>query len=277
MKRLIKLIISKFYLFCKRYIRNYNELPTNYFQKDSTSTYLEGSGTKKHNYSIVLSENSNLIIGKNVTIKNAKIMVRDNSIFEIGDNCVIEDTDINIQHFSSAIFEPFVITGKSHLVRASIIVNKAEALLKHHSRFYAEKLQIRFGGFFQFGEYSGISHSSEIRCENKVVIGKNALISYDVCIYDTNAHSTDFKVREKIIHENYPRGPIEKEERKPDTKPVIIGHNVWIGKGATVTKGAKIGDNVIIGMRTNIGGVSVPENAICVSDRPRIISTTKTQ
>lgn len=48
----------------------------------------------------------------------------------------------------------------------------------------------------------------------------------------------------------------------PDPGPdTIIGNDVWIGQGATLLPGAKVGDGVIIGAKAVVGG-EVPAYSI---------------
>jgi acetyltransferase-like isoleucine patch superfamily enzyme len=53
-------------------------------------------------------------------------------------------------------------------------------------------------------------------------------------------------------------------------EPVHIGNYVWIGMNATIAPGSVIGDGAIIGMGTVVSG-SIPENAIVVNSKPRIV------
>lgn len=53
----------------------------------------------------------------------------------------------------------------------------------------------------------------------------------------------------------------------PDTE---IGNDVWLGDGATVLPGAKIGNGVIVGARAVVGG-EIPDYAIVVGNPGRIL------
>lgn len=53
----------------------------------------------------------------------------------------------------------------------------------------------------------------------------------------------------------------------PDT---VIGHDVWIGDGATVLPGARIGSGVIIGAGAVVGG-TVPDYVVVAGNPARII------
>lgn len=53
----------------------------------------------------------------------------------------------------------------------------------------------------------------------------------------------------------------------PDT---VIGHDVWIGDGATTLPGARIGSGVIVGAGAVVGGV-VPDYAVVAGNPARVI------
>ncbi len=62
------------------------------------------------------------------------------------------------------------------------------------------------------------------------------------------------------------------EETKPATSPVSIGDDVWIGQEVTITKGTRIGNRCIVGIRTILGSGVVEDDSIVVAGKPRIIS-----
>lgn len=77
----------------------------------------------------------------------------------------------------------------------------------------------------------------QITCANEIRIGNHVLVGQNVFISD-NDHG-----RADATAIGVP--PIE---RKLFSKgPVIIGNNVWIGRGAVILAGVTIGDNAIIG------------------------------
>ena len=45
---------------------------------------------------------------------------------------------------------------------------------------------------------------------------------------------------------------LKKHDCKTQTAPVIIGNNVWIGGGAIILPGVTIGDNVVIGIGSDV-------------------------
>lgn len=91
----------------------------------------------------------------------------------------------------------------------------------------------------------------QISAINKVVLGDNLLVGQGVYISD-NAHGNADKTAIDIP-------PI----KRPLTSkgPVIIGKNVWIGRGAVILSGVTVGDNAIIGANSVITK-DVPANSV---------------
>ena len=50
----------------------------------------------------------------------------------------------------------------------------------------------------------------------------------------------------------------------------VVGHDVWLGQGATVLPGARIGSGVIVGARAVVGG-TVPDYAIVAGNPARVL------
>lgn len=83
------------------------------------------------------------------------------------------------------------------------------------------------------GNYVTINHGSYIIATNSIEIGDNCLFGEYVSIRD-NDHAwldKNTPIRDQgFVH-----------------KPIKIGHDVWIGRGAVICKGVNIGDGAIIG------------------------------
>ncbi|HXC03779.1 MAG TPA: acyltransferase [Bacteroidia bacterium] len=206
--------------------------------KNSTLTMEEDV---QFNGNLHIGENCKVYIGKNCTLDQATFYIQKGSEMHISDHCV----------FDAPAQFPNVIRLEDH----------CKLHLSEHARVQAEVV-IRFGGSVTMGTWSSINYLSEIRCDEQVDIGSYCLISYEVCIYDTNTHSTDWQERRKRI-------PLRaSEETKPATAPVHIGNDVWIGKGATILKGVSVGDRSIIGIRTVVSSGSYPDDSRIVSQKP---------
>lgn len=199
------------------------------------------------NGDIIIGENCKVIIHKKCVINNYHFNITNHSVVEIGEGCVFgikgqETPYVNVDNGTFQLAE-----------KAIILAN----------------ISVRFGGQLLIGKHCGISYGSEIRCEDLIKIGEYVRISYEVCIYDSNTHSTDWKKRRERIEIGYPHGIWE--ETKPDTKPIRIGNDVWIGKGATVLKGCIIGNRSIVGIRTVVSNKKILDDCIVVTADPRII------
>ena len=59
-----------------------------------------------------------------------------------------------------------------------------------------------------------------------------------------------------------------------NTKPVVIGSNVWISDKVTITKGVKICDNVVIGANSVVTK-DIPSNSLAVGVPAKVIRVIK--
>jgi acetyltransferase-like isoleucine patch superfamily enzyme len=83
-------------------------------------------------------------------------------------------------------------------------------------------------------------------CAQRITIVKRVIISYGVTIADSDFHPTDPAARKLDAIANSPYGD---KTLRPyiETSPVEIGDDVWIGIGAIILKGVKIGARARIG------------------------------
>lgn len=92
------------------------------------------------------------------------------------------------------------------------------------------------GARVEIGPRTYLNRRTEVMCRERVTIGADCAISWDVSITDTDYHSID---------------------GQPDTAAVTIGDHVWVGARATVLKGVEIG-----------AGAVVAAGSVVVSDVP---------
>lgn len=218
----------------------------------------------------------NIVVGaeSNVTIEAGVVIDSD---MAIGDGCAVVfkrnsrliNTSFYVNNGSTVELGEGAIINSPVSPQSSVQIDNGTFRLHDRAHVMSTSVLVRFGGTLTIGSYTGIAYDSEIRCEEKVDIGAYNMISYRVCIYDTNTHSTDWRERRKRIEHCYPEGVWE--ETKPATKPVWIGDDVWIGKEVTITKGARVGNRCIIGIRTVLGAETVEDDSIVVAGKPRII------
>lgn len=104
------------------------------------------------------------------------------------------------------------------------------------------------------GEKCFINFNCTILDEAKVIIGDNAFIGPNVSIF-TACHPLQPERRNKLIQW---------------AKPVIIGHNVWIGGNVTFLPGVSVGDNVVIGAGSVVTK-KFPSNVVIGGNPAKII------
>lgn len=245
---------------------------------------------------ILVADNSHVLIGPNTLVHDIKVQGAYSSI-HIGADSTLKTPLIAGSHsqidmgINTVIGRYWIAAGDHAIMRLGngVILDSPEhdpagCSIDHGTLVVADlahleaSVAIRFGGTLRIGRYAGIGSGSEIMCHRRIDIGDYALISWNVSIYDTNGHSTDWRERRHIIEIGYPVGAVEENRPKSDVanrpvaEPVSIGNDVWIGKNAMITKGCIIGDRSILGMGTCVGAMVIDEDSVVVNQRPRVIS-----
>ena len=111
------------------------------------------------------------------------------------------------------------------------------------------KIVVRNGAKLELGNKSFINVDSKIYCKDNIKIGNNTFIGEEVIIRDTDEH---------CINESC------------NTKPIIIGNNVWIGMRSIILKGITIGDGAVIASGS-IVTKNVPPNTLVGGNPAKII------
>jgi len=113
---------------------------------------------------------------------------------------------------------------------------------------HREDAQITIGNSCGF---SGVT----IAAAKSIKIGENVLCGANVVITDFDWHSLD---------------PHNRLTQEPNSLPIEIGNNVWLGLDVVVLKGASIGSNTVIGACSLVTG-HIPDNVIAAGNPCRII------
>jgi acetyltransferase-like isoleucine patch superfamily enzyme len=107
------------------------------------------------------------------------------------------------------------------------------------------------GTVVKIGEHTGFS-GTVIGAFAGITIGNHVKCGANTLITDADWHPED--------------------PRSGQPRPVVIGDNVWLGTGATVLKGAKIGANTVIGANSVVTG-EIPANVVAAGNPCRVIRT----
>lgn len=117
-----------------------------------------------------------------------------------------------------------------------------------------------YGENIHIGKNSFLNFNCILLDDNRITIGKNALIGPSVQIY-TAGHPISAK--ERIITD-----PVDRYLTQ--SQPVSIGDNVWIGGNTLIMPGVTIGHNVTIGAGS-IVTKSIPENCLAMGNPCRVV------
>lgn len=144
-----------------------------------------------------------------------------------------------------------VITGRLRLVGTTRLSIGAHAVLR-------QSVRVDGGGEVTIGAHTRLNGDCWIGASTLVTIGEWCLIS-DCAIFDNDFHN------------------VEPDERhlppRPEVAaPIHIGHNVWIGTRALVTKGSVIGADSVVGAGAVVRG-AVPEGVVVIGNPATVVRT----
>jgi acetyltransferase-like isoleucine patch superfamily enzyme len=118
------------------------------------------------------------------------------------------------------------------------------------------------------GRWSWIGHGSKIRVhEGELRIGAKTVLGQE-CTISSFQHVSigrECIVADRVMLIDFDHGVVEVErpirEQGIYKRDVRIGHNVWIGYGASFLRGVTVGDNAVVGTYTVVNR-DVPANAV---------------
>ena len=138
-----------------------------------------------------------------------------------------------------------------------------ETLVKGYIDYCGNNVNIephcRFDYALKIGDYSGIGEHSELYGD--ITIGNDVMMGTNCLIYTVNHRFDDTSV------------PMRKQGNQ-DSKPVVIGNDVWIGGRVTILPGVHIGDGAVIGAGAVVTK-DVPEFAVVGGNPAKILKYRK--
>jgi acetyltransferase-like isoleucine patch superfamily enzyme len=118
------------------------------------------------------------------------------------------------------------------------------------------------------GRWSWIGHGTKIRVhEGEVLIGAKTVLGQECTIsaYQHVSIGRECILADRVMLIDFDHGVVEVERpirlQGIYKRDVHVGHNVWIGYGACILRGVRIGDNAIVGTSTVVTR-EVPDNAV---------------
>jgi acetyltransferase-like isoleucine patch superfamily enzyme len=98
----------------------------------------------------------------------------------------------------------------------------------------------------EIGERTFIGRSLLVAAE-RITVGDDVLVSWDVTIVDHDSHAVDFDARRNDVVD-WARGA--KDWTAVAIAPVTIGNRAWIGFAAAILKGVTIGEGAIVAAKS---------------------------
>lgn len=146
---------------------------------------------------------------------------------------------------------------------------KENVVMRDNSEMFG-KILCYADGKVEIGEWVKIGFNSVVNCACSISIGANTAIANNVTIIDHNTHPIN--PADRLLMRHTPHGSLERQPMWSDSKPVVIGQNVWIGSGVRIQKGVTIGDNSVIGANSVVTK-DIPANCIAVGVPAKVVKT----
>ncbi|HEY1855515.1 MAG TPA: acyltransferase [Solirubrobacterales bacterium] len=136
--------------------------------------------------------------------------------------------------------------------------------------FFGRRLEIEISprGRVSFGRFVWVGDRTKIRChEGEVEIGSKTVIGQECTItaYQRVRIGEQCVIADRAMFIDFDHGVVEVERpiRRQGIykRDVEVGSNVWIGYGACILRGVRIGDNSVIGT-SSVVTRDVPANAV---------------
>jgi acetyltransferase-like isoleucine patch superfamily enzyme len=139
------------------------------------------------------------------------------------------------------------------------------------------RFEIGRGATLRIGRWAWIGDGTKIRVhEGEVSIGAKTVMGQECTIsaYQRVSIGRECILADRVMLIDFDHGVVEVERpirlQGIYKRDVTVGHNVWIGYGACVLRGVRIGDNAIVGT-SSVMTRDVPANAVVGGIPARVI------
>ncbi len=130
------------------------------------------------------------------------------------------------------------------------------------------QLQVARRGSLRFGRFVWVGDGTKIRChEGEVVIERKTVLGQECTIsaYKRVRIGEQCVIADRAMFIDFDHGVVEVErpirQQGIYKREVDVGSNVWIGYGACILRGVRVGDNSIVGT-SSVVTKDVPANAV---------------
>lgn len=115
-----------------------------------------------------------------------------------------------------------------------------------------------------------VTDTGKITLGNRIYVGRYCVLSSDTGI--TIGDNTMLAEFVSVIDANHSiiKNGVPIRDQDLDALPVMIGHDVWIGRGCAILKGVTIGDGAVIGSNSVVNR-DIPAYAVACGSPARVI------
>jgi acetyltransferase-like isoleucine patch superfamily enzyme len=138
-------------------------------------------------------------------------------------------------------------------------------------------LEIGKDAVVHLGRWSWIGHGTKIRAhEGEVRIGAKTVLGQECTIsaFQYVSIGRECIIADRVMLIDFDHGVVEVERpirhQGIYKRDVRVGHNVWIGYGASFLRGVTVGDNAVVGTYTVVNK-DVPANAVVAGVPVRLL------
>jgi len=139
------------------------------------------------------------------------------------------------------------------------------------------ELQIAKRGTIRFGRFVWIGDGTKIRChQGEVIVGQKTVLGQE-CTISAYRHvriGEQCVIADRAMFIDFDHGVVEVERpirvQGIYMRDVDVGSNVWVGYGACVLRGIRVGDNSIVGSNSVLTK-DVPANAVAGGVPARVL------
>jgi acetyltransferase-like isoleucine patch superfamily enzyme len=143
-------------------------------------------------------------------------------------------------------------------------------------------LQVGRAGRIELGRWSWVGHGCKLRChEGMIEIGAKSVLGQECTIsaYQRVSIGRECVIADRVMMIDFDHGMVEVERpvrlQGIYKREVRVGHNVWIGYGASILRGVRVGENAVIGTGAVVTR-DVPPNAVVAGVPARVIRMRET-
>ena len=133
-----------------------------------------------------------------------------------------------------------------------LFVGKSGQLKVRGQFLFSQGSQMLVNGKMEIGAECGFNDNAYIRCDDRIVLGRDVRAGRCVTIRDSNGghwmNSPGFRLE----------------------KPIIIGDHVWLCEGCTIMPGVTIGSGAVVGARAVVFN-NVPPNSLVLGNPAKVV------